>query len=75
MSLPLSPSLSPGAVGIGLKPQHAQALLDVPRPVDFLELHAENHMTAGGPERERLHALADAGRRTDTGPRGRQGMW
>ncbi|PSJ21720.1 hypothetical protein CVH10_10585 [Halomonas sp. ND22Bw] len=59
MSLPLSRSLSPGAVGIGLKPQHVEALLAAPRPADFLELHAENHMSAGGPERERLHALAE----------------
>ncbi|QFT84035.1 hypothetical protein FIU88_03500 [Halomonas sp. THAF12] len=59
MSLPSSLSLPPGAVGIGLKPQHAPALLAAPRRADFLELHAENHMSAGGPDRERLQALAE----------------
>ncbi|ATJ83908.1 DUF692 family multinuclear iron-containing protein [Halomonas beimenensis] len=53
-------SLDPGAVGIGLKHRHVDALLAEPRPVDFLELHAENYMGAGGPVRERLHAIAAA---------------
>lgn len=54
MPLPLASD----AVGIGLKPQHTEALLAAPRPVDFLELHAENYMGAGGPVRETLDALA-----------------
>ncbi|WP_136248192.1 MNIO family bufferin maturase [Halomonas borealis] len=53
------PPLPPDAVGIGLKPRHAEALLDTPRATDFLELHAENHMSDGGPAGERLHALAE----------------
>ncbi len=52
--------LASGAVGIGLKHQHAEALLASPQPVDFLELHAENYMGAGGPVRERLAAIAEA---------------
>ncbi|MFG6177041.1 DUF692 family multinuclear iron-containing protein [Halomonas sp. THAF12] len=55
MSLPLAPD----AVGIGLKTRHAEALLAAPRATDFLELHAENHMSDGGPGRERLQALAE----------------
>ncbi|GEK72134.1 MULTISPECIES: MNIO family bufferin maturase [Halomonas] len=55
----MSPSLTPNAVGIGFKPQHAQALLAAPRTADFLELHAENHMSAGGPAREELLELAE----------------
>ncbi|RAR63111.1 hypothetical protein BCL93_103344 [Onishia taeanensis] len=51
-------SLARGALGIGLKHQHAETLLTANRPVDFLELHAENYMGPGGPERERLHAIA-----------------
>lgn len=52
-------ALPPDAVGIGLKHQHTEALLAAPRPVDFLELHAENYMGAGGPVRETLAALAE----------------
>lgn len=58
LSPSFGPPLAPGAVGIGLKPQHVEALLAAPRATDFLELHAENHMADGGPARERLHALA-----------------
>lgn len=55
MTLPLPPD----AVGIGLKPRHVEALLAEPRATDFLELHAENHMSDGGPARDRLQALAE----------------
>ncbi|MCK2184508.1 DUF692 domain-containing protein [Halomonas getboli] len=58
MSPSLTPPLAPTAVGIGFKPQHAQALLAASRAADFLELHAENHMAAGGPAREELLELA-----------------
>lgn len=56
-AFPSSPWPS-GAIGIGLKHDHVEALLTRQRPVDFLELHAENYMGAGGPVRERLHAIA-----------------
>lgn len=59
MSPSLTPPLAPNAVGIGFKPQHAQALLAASRAADFLELHAENHMAAGGPAREELLELAE----------------
>ncbi len=46
-------------VGIGLKPAHAAALLADGRDLDFVEVHAENLMGAGGP----VHAQLDAVRR------------
>jgi len=52
------PRLAEGAVGIGLKHRHAQALIDTTTAPDFLELHAENYMDAGGPVQERLTELA-----------------
>lgn len=39
----------PRGVGIGLKREHVDALLADPTPVDFVEIHAENFMSAGGP--------------------------
>ena len=38
----------PACAGVGFKPQHADAILDDPGPVGFLEIHAENYMGAGG---------------------------
>ena len=35
--------------GIGFKPVHADALLADGRDLDFIEVHAENLMGAGGP--------------------------
>ncbi|WP_081694633.1 DUF692 domain-containing protein [Halomonas huangheensis] len=52
------PDQALGAIGIGLKHQHAETLLEIDRGPDFLELHAENYMNAGGPAQERLQALA-----------------
>lgn len=39
----------PVAVGIGLKPQHVTKVLTEGAPLDFIEIHAENYMVAGGP--------------------------
>jgi uncharacterized protein len=47
------------AVGIGLKPAHYRALLGDRPPLDFLELHTENYMGAGGPPHRYLAALAE----------------
>lgn len=46
--LPASPAL-PARAGIGLKPQHFQDILDECPDIGFFEVHAENHMVAGGP--------------------------
>ncbi len=45
--------------GIGLKDDHALPLLDGAAAVDFLEVHAENCMLAGGPRLRRLERLRE----------------
>lgn len=45
--------------GIGLKDDHALPLLDGAAAVDFLEVHAENLMLAGGPRLRRLDRLRE----------------
>lgn len=45
--------------GIGLKDDHALPLLDGAAAVDFLEVHAENLMIAGGPRLRRLERLRE----------------
>src|SRR5262245_18414424 len=42
-------AISQTAVGAGLKPEHALVIFANPRALDFLEVHAENYMGAGGP--------------------------
>lgn len=39
----------PARTGLGLKPAHFQTILDTRPPLGFFEVHAENHMVAGGP--------------------------
>jgi uncharacterized protein (UPF0276 family) len=43
--------------GIGFKPVHADALLADGRDLDFIEVHAENLMGAGGPVHARIDAV------------------
>lgn len=59
--------MAANAIGIGLKFQHMQALTHLGHTArsgqsaqapDFLELHAENYMNAGGPVQDRLDELA-----------------
>jgi hypothetical protein len=45
------------AAGAGLKPEHAQDILDGPRQVDFFEVHAENYMGDGGPPHRLLERI------------------
>jgi uncharacterized protein (UPF0276 family) len=47
----------PNGCGIGFKPVHARALLDEGRDLDFVEVHAENLMGAGGPVHDRMDAV------------------
>ncbi|MBL8587920.1 MAG: DUF692 domain-containing protein [Methylobacteriaceae bacterium] len=47
----------PARAGIGLKLEHARALLDEAPDLGFLEVHAENFMGAGGPPHAFLTAL------------------
>lgn len=46
--------------GIGFKPEHLQALLASPGTVDFVEVHAENYMGAGGPAHAQLASIRAA---------------
>lgn len=55
-AFPPFPALPPRA-GVGLKAQHAQALIETRPGVAFLEIHAENYMGDGGPPHARLAAL------------------
>ena len=44
-------------MGIGLKPEHYQTLLDH-KPIDWLEFHPENYLSKGGLHRQALFDLA-----------------
>lgn len=48
----------PLGLGIGLKREHCQALLADPSPIDFVEIHAENFMSEGGPNLALLDRVA-----------------
>jgi uncharacterized protein len=56
-----TPSELQAAIGVGFKPQHFAAIMAAQRGlgflVDFLEIHAENYMGAGGPPHAQLTAL------------------
>lgn len=49
----------PASTGVGYKPQHFQAIIDNPTPVEWLEIHAENYMGQGGRPLAQLRALAE----------------
>lgn len=51
--------LSPAAVGLGFRREHASALLSGGDEVGFLEVHAENYMAVGGGARDLLDRLAE----------------
>ena len=55
---PIGPAGLPFGVGIGLKREHCHALLADPSPVDFVEVHAENFMSDGGPNLALLDRIA-----------------
>ncbi|OZB16062.1 MAG: hypothetical protein B7X55_08620 [Rhodobacterales bacterium 34-62-10] len=48
----------PTAPGVGYKPQHYSAIIADPRPVAWLEIHAENYMGDGGRPLAQLDHLA-----------------
>lgn len=52
-------TLAPASVGASFKPEHLQAILADDVPVDFLEIHAENYMGAGGPPHHALARVAE----------------
>ena len=46
-----------GLAGTSFKAQHIAAILAVPKPRGFFEIHAENYMGAGGPPHRALEAV------------------
>ncbi len=56
--MPLIPHL-PNSVGVGYKPQHLDDILADAGHVKWLEIHAENYMSAGGPPLAQLKRLAE----------------
>lgn len=58
---PAGPGPGPGKVpvraGVGLKPGHGGAILAERPDIGFFEVHAENHMGAGGPPHRLLEAV------------------
>jgi len=55
----LAASCLPAGPGVGFKPQHFGAILDGEQPVEFIEIHAENYMGAGGPPHAQLRTLCE----------------
>lgn len=57
----LDSSLSalPARPGVGYKPQHFSNIIEHAGPVEWLEIHAENYMGAGGRPLAQLRALAE----------------
>ncbi len=49
----------PQGTGVGYKPQHFDDVLTNPGPVEWLEIHAENYMGAGGRPIAQLKHLAE----------------
>lgn len=49
----------PDRAGIGLKTQHADAIIAARPDLGFLEIHAENYMGGGGPPHHRLAKLRE----------------
>ena len=49
----------PRGTGVGYKPQHFDDVLTNPGPVEWLEIHAENYMGAGGRPIAQLKHLAE----------------
>ncbi len=50
----------PAGAGLSLKPQHGAEILATRPPVAFFEIHAENHMAAGGPMMRLVDRIADS---------------
>ena len=47
----------PSRAGVGLKPEHIDAILAERPEIGFFEIHAENYMGEGGPPHRRLEAV------------------
>jgi uncharacterized protein len=54
-----SRALGAPSVGVGLKPEHFEAIVDTRPELGFFEVHAENYMGAGGAPHRRLDTIRD----------------
>lgn len=54
-----SRALAPRSFGVGLKPEHAEAIFERPQSLDFFEIHAENYMNLGGANRHFLAKIRE----------------
>ena len=50
-------TMTTSSIGVGLKPEHADDILNGSRRVDFFEIHAENYMGDGGPPHHLLQRI------------------
>lgn len=57
--MPDRTTVLPARAGLGLKPEHYDAILTDAPDVGFFEVHAENYMGAGGPPHRYLEAIAE----------------
>ncbi|MDE3027131.1 MAG: DUF692 domain-containing protein [Paracoccaceae bacterium] len=57
--LTTSQNTLPARPGVGYKPQHYTDILNDPSPIEWLEVHAENYMGAGGRPLAQLRHLAE----------------
>jgi uncharacterized protein (UPF0276 family) len=49
----------PGRAGVGLKPEHFDAIIATAPSIGFFEVHAENYMGAGGPPHAQLATIRE----------------
>ena len=54
-----APATIPPRVGVGLKPEHYEAILATRPDIGWFEVHAENYMGAGGPPHRYLTAIRE----------------
>jgi uncharacterized protein (UPF0276 family) len=59
MIMTLSQSRLPAGTGVGFKPQHIHDILGGEQPIEFIEIHPENYMGAGGPPHAQLETLCE----------------
>jgi uncharacterized protein len=57
LASPRAASALPDRSGVGLKPEHIDAILRDRPTLGFFEIHAENYMGDGGPPHRRLEAI------------------
>jgi len=54
-----SPNLIPAKAGVGLKPEHYQAIIETKPDIGWFEIIAENYMAAGGAVHHYMHKIRE----------------